>query len=116
LYARCYKVRLRVELSGLQVTPPIESPVVSHLDNPGPGGAFRSVKDSAFSLDIEKQVLDEIFCLGSVPQDADSHASNQPRITFEESGQSFPVSCANLTDQRFIGDIWDIGQIALSDC
>jgi hypothetical protein len=75
------------------------------LDDPGSRTAFRAVKDSAFPLDIEKQVLDKVFCLGCISQDAQGHASGQPRITFEESGQSFPVSNANLGDKGFVRNL-----------
>jgi hypothetical protein len=97
---------LRVEFSGLEIPPPVERSVICHLDNPGPGRALSAVEDPTFLLDIEKQVLDQVFCFGCISQNADGHAPRQTRITFEESGQSFPVSDANLIQQRFIGDVW----------
>src|SRR6202041_670196 len=60
------KERLCVELPGLQVTPPIECPVIGHLHNPGSSGALGAIEDSAPSLDIEKQVLDQVFRFGCV--------------------------------------------------
>src|SRR5580700_175193 len=94
---------LCVKLAALQVAPPIDGPMVRHLDDPGPRRAFGAVEDPTLPLDIEKQVLDEVFCLGCIPQDADGYASSQPCVALEESGQSFAIANANLTEQGFVG-------------
>src|SRR5580700_1364041 len=106
---------LCVELAALQVAPPIDGPMVRHLDDPGPRRAFGAVEDPTLPLDIEKQVLDEVFCLGCIPHDAPGHASRQPRIALKERGQGLAIASANLIQQRLVGNFYGSKSLVSDD-
>ena len=89
--------------------------MVSHLHNPGPGAAFGAVEDLALALDMQKQVLDQVFRLGCVSQDARGHASRQACIALKENCESFPVPHANLTKQGFVRDLCGNGGLVSVD-
>jgi hypothetical protein len=49
--------------------------------------------------------LDEVFGFGGISQDANSDASSQARVALKERSESFAVTGADLTEERFVGGV-----------
>src|ERR1700733_5491903 len=70
LIAYPFCVAARIELPRAEIPAPLNRPVVRHLDDPGAARALRAIEDHASSLNKNKEVLDQVFRLTSIPQNA----------------------------------------------
>jgi hypothetical protein len=99
---RVLNLRPRIELAGSQITAPLNGPMVCHLDDPGACGGFGAVKDPAFALEEEEQVLDEILCFRGIPQYASCDAANDARISFKQTSERRLIAPGNACHEHFI--------------
>jgi hypothetical protein len=95
----------RMEAAGTQLPPAHESLSVGHLKDPRTGGAFRSIKELAPAVNVQKDFLNEIVCLDAIPERPLAHSSDQSGVTSEEYSKSVFPTCRNHRQQRFIGGL-----------
>jgi hypothetical protein len=72
-------------------------------------------------VDIKKHLLDEIVCLGFVPENPLTDISHKMSITPEEQSKGLTVARADTGEKRFVGEFcWrcrdSLHERGLSDC
>jgi DNA-binding XRE family transcriptional regulator len=78
---------------------------VRDLEDPEPCGSFRAIECLAVTMNQQKDILDQVFCLRDVPEDPEGYGSDQASIASEKSCQSFSAALANLEHQDFVGNV-----------
>jgi hypothetical protein len=83
-------------MAGLEITPPINSTMVCHLNYPGSSRPSRRIETPALTVKEEKDFLKQIvsFCL--VPENAIGDYMDQASIALEKQRERFSASLPHL--------------------
>src|SRR5262249_38583334 len=67
------------------MVPAVHRPAEGDLHDPALRGTLCGIKQSCLLVNVEKHILNHVFCLAAVPHRAKRNAKHQPRIALEKS-------------------------------
>jgi hypothetical protein len=75
------------------------------MEKPGLDRPSSRIVQASLSMDVEEKVLDEVFRLRVVSEDAPAYAMNQACVAAEEDRQCLTVASTDLPNERVIRNL-----------
>ena len=91
-----------IEMARIQVTAPVESPMVGHMDDPRSRCRLGAIEKSSFAEDEQKDFLHQIVRLGLVPQNPVGNIAHGTSIAAEKNAERVFGPLPNLFQEQFV--------------
>src|SRR5580693_977404 len=91
-----------IVMTGIQVSSAVDGTGVGHLNDPRGCRTFGRIEDARFLEEKEKELLNKVFGLGFVSQDASGDVEDGPSVPLKQDGQRFFASLPYLHQKVFV--------------
>jgi len=102
LFCSPVSISRQIEAAGLQLPPAEERLGIGNLHDPGTRGAFCGIEQSALSVDVEKDLLHQIFGFCPVSENPSTDAPDELGVALKKNRQRISVRKPYKADQALV--------------